>query len=111
MNLWFDHYNYLNPILERADQGYPGNHTDGGWSFWYPLTTCMTLRYTDDSAEEVGKYRKMENWHKSKNRRDFPKKRGDSPLVSDLAYTNKYFKSGLAVWMAQLRVRYCTEQM
>ena len=104
------------PQLPRPD---PGKSRPTRWSPWQQNRRGLEFLVPPDEVHdpplhggERGRSGEVpEDGELVEEAREIPNKRGDFPLVSDLAYTNKYFKSGLSLWMAQLRVRYCTEPL
>jgi len=108
-SFWYDHYHYLEPIIDEADASYPGNKVDGGWSTWYPLAPCLYMSDQEEDREEMvkklKKYKKKENWVR-------PVRNASEERylkVFDLSYANKHRDNHF--WMAQLRIRYCTEKL
>ena len=106
MNFWFDHYNYLLPITTHADLSYPGTKQDGGWSTWYPLTSCLRVNTDEgDFGEQLEEWKGKENWVRVEG----TEKKEDLPSLKDLSLANRDKRNHF--WTAQLRVRYCTEKL
>ena len=104
MKFWFDHYNYLLPVLAHADLSHPGDKQDGGWSTWYPLAPCLRVDTDEEGFEEqLEEWKGKENWVREEERVDH------LPSVADLSLANRGRSNHF--WTAQLRVRYCTEKL
>ena len=98
-------------VLADNDVEYYDDTVNGNWSAWYPLTPCHRLpggrADPDDQlifSEEVTKLMEKENWREEGWKPDL-----SLPTVLELSYENDGRSSHR--WVAQLRVRYCTEEL